>query len=95
METKRVYKGILASSSNPEELSKKVEGAIIASSSIIIFFIGKFLHIQLGANDIVSLASEIGGVVGAITIIYGSIRHIINLYGTKDVPIDVSTQPVV
>jgi uncharacterized membrane protein YqgA involved in biofilm formation len=69
--------GALTSSTNPEELADRVKGIILASSSIIIFFAAQFFHIQLSANDIVSLSTEAGALIGAIWTIYGAIKAVV------------------
>lgn len=69
--------GALTSSTNPEELADRVKGIVLASSSIIIFLATQFFHVQLTANDVLSLATEAGAVGGAIWTIYGAIKWVI------------------
>lgn len=68
--------GAITSSQNPDEIATKVKGFTLALSSVIILLAGQLFHITLTANDIVSLASELGAVAGAITLLYGAGMHI-------------------
>lgn len=70
MENKKY--GALTSSQNPEEIATRVKGIILAMSSIIILVAGQFFHIVLSANDVISYATEIGTVSGAIYTLYGA-----------------------
>lgn len=72
--------GALTSSQNPEEIANKVKGTILAFSSIIILLAGHLLHLQLTASDMISLASELGTVAGAIWAIYGFGLHAIAVF---------------
>lgn len=72
--------GALTSSQNPDEIANKVKGAILAFSSLIIFVAAQFFHIHLSANDILSLATELSGVVGAVWMIYGFVLHAITWF---------------
>lgn len=69
--------GALTSSQDPEQIANKVKGVILLFSSAIIFLASRLLGVTLTANDIVSLATEIGGISGAVWAIYGSILHLI------------------
>ncbi len=69
--------GALTSSQDPEQIATKVKGIILAASSIIIFLAAHFFGITLNANDIISLSTEISGIVGLTVAIYGSVLHVI------------------
>lgn len=75
---------VLQSSSDPtgQTLAMKVQGLILGLSSVIILVAAQLFHIQLTANDIVSLAAEFGAVAGAIAVIFGALRHLIIWWGT-------------
>ena len=64
--------GSFTSSQNPEELSNRVKGVILALSSVIIFLGSKFFNITLTGDDVVSIATQISAVVGAVWTIYGA-----------------------
>lgn len=64
-------KSWLASSQNPTQISNTVRGAVLAASSIIVFFVAQFLHIQLSASDMVTIATELGGLAGCVWFFYG------------------------
>lgn len=81
MQNKRY--GALSSSQNPDEIANKVKGTILLASSVIIFFAAKFLGLNLTANDITDLATQLGGVAGAVWAIYGSILHLVALFAEK------------
>jgi len=69
--------GALSSSQNPQELANKVKGIVLASSSIVIFLAAQMFNIQLSANDMISLSTEVGAVAGAVWAIYGFVLHAI------------------
>ncbi len=64
--------GSITSSQSPDEIATRVKGMVLAFSSIIILVAGQFFHITLSANDVISLAGELGSVAGAITVLYGA-----------------------
>ena len=63
--------GAITSSVNAEDISNRVKGFTLAMSSIIILVAVKLFGIQLQAQDVASLASELGAVSGAVWVIYG------------------------
>lgn len=69
--------GVLTSSQNPEEIANKVKGAVLLSSSIVIFLVSKLSGIELTVNDMTDVATSLGAVAGAIWAIYGTILHLI------------------
>lgn len=73
----------LQSSQDPTEVANKVKGIILAASSLIILGGTQFFHVQLGANDIITLSTEVGTIAGALWAIYGAILHLVTLVGTK------------
>lgn len=75
MQTKKF--GALTSSQNPDEIANKVKGIVLGTSSILILLASLLFHIQLSANDVITLATELGGVAGAIWTIYGFGLHAI------------------
>jgi len=64
--------GAITSSTNPEEIAMRVKGITLALSSVIILIATQAFHVQLTANDVISLAGELGAVAGAITTLYGA-----------------------
>lgn len=69
--------GALTSSQNSEEIANKVKGVILLLSSAVIFLASRFFGLTLTASDMVSLATEVGAVFGAVWAIYGSALHLI------------------
>jgi hypothetical protein len=63
--------GAITSSQNPEEIANTIKGMILAFSSIIILLGTQFFHLTLTANDVSSLATEVGTAAGAIWFLYG------------------------
>lgn len=63
--------GAITSSQNPDQIATRVKGIVLALSSIIILVAGQLFHITLSANDVVSYATELGAVAGAVTTLYG------------------------
>lgn len=72
----------LASSQDPTQVANKVRGVILAASSILIFLGAQFFHVTLTADDIVTLATEIGTIAGAVWAIYGCILNLVTWLGT-------------
>lgn len=72
---------VLQSSQDPTQVANKVKGAILLASSAIIFFAAIFFHVTLSANDVLTLASELGMIAGAIYTIYGCILHLVTWFG--------------
>lgn len=64
--------GSITSSQNPEEIATRVKGIVLAMSSIIILVAGQFFNVHLSANDVISMATELGAVAGAVTTLYGA-----------------------
>ena len=64
--------GWAASSQNPTEVSNRIKGLVLTFSSVIIFFAANFLGINLSANDMVDIASQLGAIAGAVWTIYGA-----------------------
>lgn len=82
----RKLAGWLQSSQDPTEVGNKVKGLILGVSSILILVSAQVFHFQLAANDVVTLATEIGTVAGAVWTIYGAVLHLVTLFGSKQVP---------
>ncbi len=80
METQ--LRSFLQSSQDPTAIANKVKGAILAFSFLIIFAAGQVLHITLTANDVLTLATELGSLAGAAWTIYGCILHLVTFWGT-------------
>lgn len=64
--------GSITSSQNPEEIATRIKGIVLALSSVIILVAGQLFHMTLSANDVISLATELGAIAGAITTLYGA-----------------------
>lgn len=75
-------KSWLQSSQDPEQVSNTVRGAVLAASGLIIFFAAQLFHIQLGAQDVVALATEIGTLAGALWFFYGIIMKGVVKFGS-------------
>lgn len=80
METE--LRAFLQSSQDPTAIANKVKGAILAASFLVIFLAGNLLHITLTANDVLTLATELGSLAGAAWTIYGCILHLVTWLGT-------------
>ncbi len=80
METQLI--SFLQSSQDPEQIANKVKGVILAASAVIIFLAAQLFHVSLTANDVISLATELGTVAGAIWTIYGCVLHLVTWLGT-------------
>ena len=81
---KRLY-GAIASSQDPATVANKVKGVILALSGVIIFAAAQFVGITLTANDIVTLATQVTAVAGAVWAAYGAILHLVTWLGSYQV----------
>ena len=71
----------LQSSQDSTQIANKVKGAVLLASSLIIFFASSFFHVQLAANDILTLATQLGAVAGAVWTIYGVVLNVLVYFG--------------
>lgn len=76
-------KSWIQSSQDPTQVSNTVRGVVLSASALIIFFGAQFLHLTLSADDIASLATEIGAIAGGIWAIYGLVMKVVMLFGKK------------
>jgi len=73
---------LIASSTDSQKLALKITGIIVGLSSTIVLVGASLFHIQLAANDVVQIGTELGMVAGAIAFVTGVIRHIVIKLGT-------------
>ena len=69
--------GALSSSQDPSQLANKVKGIVVGLSSVIIYLASQFFNIQLSADNIVELGTQLGAVVGGVWAVYGAVLHLI------------------
>lgn len=74
-------RGFLQSSQDPTEVANKVKGIILGFSGLIILVAATVFHIQLGAGDVISLASEVSIAAGGIWAVYGVILNLVTFFG--------------
>lgn len=74
-----------ASSSNPEEVSTRIKGLVVAGSAIIIFLGAQFFNIQLSGEDVVAIGTQLGMVGGAIWSVYGAGLWLVRFVASKKV----------
>lgn len=75
-------KSWLQSSTDPQSVSNSVKGGVLAASSIIILIATQLFGITLTANDIASLATEIGVLAGGMWAGYGLVMKIVVWIGS-------------
>lgn len=63
--------GAITSSQNPEEIANTVKGIVLSLSSVIILLGSQFFKVQLNANDVSTLATNVSMVAGAVWTLYG------------------------
>ena len=68
--------GALSSSTNPQELSATVSGAILSFSALIIFVAGHF-GFNIDNAQLTDLAGQIGLAAGALWFIFGVVRKVV------------------
>lgn len=64
--------GWAASSASPTEVSNRVKGVVLAGSSIIILLASKLFGLELTAQNVVELATQLGALSGAIWAVWGA-----------------------
>lgn len=62
---------VIASSTDPTQVSNYIRGLILSASSFIILFATQIFHLTISASDVSSLATSIGMIAGGIWFIYG------------------------
>lgn len=72
----------LISWQDPTKISTTVKGAVLTVSSMIILIGSIVFHVQISSNDVVTFATEIGTIAGAIATLYGGLMKIVVLIGT-------------
>lgn len=77
-----ILKSWLQSSADPTTVSNTVRGAILSISAIIIFVAAQLFHVQLSANDVLSLATEVGTLAGVMWFFYGLLMKGVIYAGT-------------
>ncbi len=75
-------KGWLQSSQDPSEVANKVKGVILMGSSIVIAIAARLMHVTLSPADMLSFATDMGTIAGAIWAVYGAGLHLITWWGT-------------
>lgn len=81
---KPILSSWLQSSQDPTQVSNAVRGAVLSASAVIIFVAAQFFHVQLSANDVISLATEAGALAGAIWFFYGLLmKGVVKVGSTK------------
>lgn len=83
METPAPIPAYMASSTDATQVSARITGGVIALSSIIILVAQQLFHITLSANDVISLATELGIMGGAIWALKGSIIWLMTKFGKQ------------
>ncbi len=73
----------MASSVDPSAVSKRISGLVLTSSSIIILIATQVFHVGLTSNDVISWATELGAVGGAITTLYGTFIWLMTKFGKR------------
>ena len=76
----------LQSSADPTQVSNTVRGVVHAASGIIMFLGAQFFHVQLTANDVLSLATEVGTLAGVLWFFYGLLMKGVMRVGSTPAP---------
>lgn len=72
---------ILASSTDPTQLSARITGILIGASSIILGILASVFHVTINPTDWVSLATAIGTFIGALYALVGVLRAVTIKFG--------------
>ena len=75
--------GFVASSSNPEDISKRIKGGVVALSALIMYVVARFFNIDLTAQDVIELGTQLGVMGGALFSLYGAGIALINKFARK------------
>lgn len=65
---------IIASSTDPTQVANTIKGLIVASSSVIVLVAAHLFGITLTPENVISLGTDAGMLVGAIWAVYGLIH---------------------
>lgn len=67
--------GALSSSTDPQALGTTVKGGILAVSTIVVM-VAKAFDLPLTETDMVTLATQLGAAVSALTISFGIVQKV-------------------
>lgn len=67
----------MQSSVDSSQISATVSGAILSASALIVWGAMKGFGVELQADDVAALATQVGAIAGAIMGIYGLIRKVL------------------
>lgn len=77
----------LQSSADPSEVSQTVRGVIVGASSLIIFILAHLFGITFTPENVLTLATDVGMLIGAIWGLYGLIfKGVIKLGSVSSQP---------
>lgn len=72
---------IVASSTDPTQVANTIKGLIVSASSVIVLVAAHLLGITLTPDNIVSLASDVGMLAGAVWFVYGLLHKGVAVLG--------------
>ena len=68
--------GALSSSTDPEKLGMTVQGFIMGVGTLVIFVAG-YLGIQIGTEEVTTLAVQLGSIITSLMLAFGAVRKLI------------------
>lgn len=75
------YKGIVASSQDPDQIANTVKGIVLGLSAAIILVVSLLFHITLTTDNVTLAADIIGTDAGAIWGTYGLLMKAVVFFG--------------
>ena len=76
-------KGWAASSASPEQVSKRITGAVIAAAGVIVYVLVKFFGLDnITVDNVVQLAPLLGTLGGAVWSVYGALMVVVRWFAT-------------
>lgn len=84
----KIFKGWLASSQDATQIANKVKGLVLIYASIFTFLVAHLFHVTLSPTDVISLATDLGGVAGAVWTIYGTVLHVLAYFGSTTISVE-------
>lgn len=81
-----VLNPLIASSTDPTQVSNTIKGLILSFSSAIIMFAAVIFHWNINPSDLANYATGIGMFAGGIWFMYGIFHKIVATYGRATAP---------
>lgn len=72
---------LVASSTDPTQVANTIKGLIVSASSVIVLVAAHVFGITLSPENILSLATDVGMLAGAVWFVYGLLHKGVAYFG--------------